>query len=249
MEITPVILLEVDAAVSPAMSGERRWLDLCIIRATDGCNKRRVQKELPYEQSRFAAPVFCLQRKQMTMLEETIGAGRLAQSKLIVEPSPRKHSISLAVAALVTPFDNVMLIASSDSLDIDERRLRRGIEAALVMARSGWFVSLCLNGAETEEGFEPFPINLSTKVQEGASLPFPEGAVPLGIELIAAAILLNIVQDHVPEVLTAAEIAVHDARASGPALFLDNEAYRGGASPSIYRVIFGHHDRQMAMII
>ncbi|WP_198283242.1 mannose-1-phosphate guanylyltransferase/mannose-6-phosphate isomerase [Sphingomonas sp. PAMC 26617] len=194
---------------------------------------------------RFAAPIVVANARHADMVEEQLHAVRAAAQALILEPVGRNTAPAIALAALAAPGDAPLLVMPSDHVILDVPAFHAAIEAALPLVEQGWLVTFGIDPHAPETGYGW--IRIGEEIAGGvhrvarfvekpprdaaeAMLAAGDHAWNGGIFLFRADAYLEALAVHAPEMLSACQRAMADARHDGARVFPDAEAF--GAAPS-----------------
>src|SRR5687767_2663710 len=89
----------------------------------------------------FAPPIVVAGREQAGMIEPQLAGLAVPPDLLLLEPCPRNTAPAIALAALCSGEDDVLLILPSDHVIADEAAFRAAIESALPCAAEDWLVT------------------------------------------------------------------------------------------------------------
>ncbi len=193
----------------------------------------------------FAAPIVVANARHVDMVETQLDAVAAAAQSLILEPVGRNTAPAIALAALAAPGDAPLLVMPSDHVILDVPAFHAAIEAALPLVEQGWLVTFGIDPHAPETGYGW--IRIGEEIAGGvhrvarfvekpprdaaeAMLAAGDHAWNGGIFLFRADAYLAALAVHAPEMLTACQRAMTDARHEGTRVFPDAEAF--GAAPS-----------------
>ncbi|WP_010162591.1 mannose-1-phosphate guanylyltransferase [Sphingomonas sp. PAMC 26617] len=193
---------------------------------------------------RFAAPIVVANARHADMVEEQLHAVSAAAQALILEPVGRNTAPAIALAALAAPGDAPLLVMPSDHVILDVPAFHAAIEAALPLVEQGWLVTFGIDPHAPETGYGW--IRIGEEISGGvhrvarfvekpprdaaeAMLAAGDHAWNGGIFLFRADAYLGALAVHAPEMLTACQHAMTDARRDGFRIFPDADAF--GAAP------------------
>jgi mannose-1-phosphate guanylyltransferase/mannose-1-phosphate guanylyltransferase/mannose-6-phosphate isomerase len=104
------------------------------------------------EPHRFQSPVIVASEDHADAVEAQCAAVGIAVS-LIVEPAARNTAAAIALAAMSSPPDEILLVMPSDHAIADGAAFRSAVEAALPHADAGWLVTLGIAPDRAETGY------------------------------------------------------------------------------------------------
>ncbi|WP_170318393.1 mannose-1-phosphate guanylyltransferase/mannose-6-phosphate isomerase [Sphingomonas sp. PAMC 26621] len=194
---------------------------------------------------RFAAPIVVANARHADMVEEQLHAVSAAAQALILEPVGRNTAPAIALAALAAPGDAPLLVMPSDHVILDVPAFHAAIEAALPLVEQGWLVTFGIDPHAPETGYGW--IRIGEEIAGGvhrvarfvekpprdaaeAMLAAGDHAWNGGIFLFRADAYLDALTAYAPEMLSACQRAMADARRDGTRVYPDAEAF--GAAPS-----------------
>ncbi len=206
------------------------------------------------DSSLFEAPVVVAAADQAEAVEaELPGLGRL-----ILEPAARNTAPAIALAALTTPPDALLLVLPSDQLIRDPAALIEAIERAAPFAKAGWIVTFGMKAERAETGYGYVQRGAALGDGVHAALRFvekPDEAAAAfyvadggydwngGIFLMAAGSYVAALGRHAPAILNAAEAAMAGARSEGARLHPDAAAFRASPAQAIDYAVMEKTDR------
>ena len=181
-----------------------------------------------------------------------------AASRLILEPAPRNTAPAIALAALHSARDDVLLVLPSDHLIEDGAGFRAAVAKALPFARDGWILTFGMKPQRAETGYGY--IRRGAALADGvhaaeAFVEKPDAATAEryvadggydwngGIFLFRAGVLLDALAAHAPDILAAAEAAMRGQRTEGRRVHPDAAAFRASPSQSIDYAVMEKADR------
>lgn len=199
----------------------------------------------------FAPPVIVVGEEDAQAAEAQLSGGR-APSKLVLEPCPRGTAAAVALAALETEVDDLLLILPSDHIIGDESAFRSAVATAAPLAADGWMVTFGIRADRPETGYGY--IKRGEKLAEGlfqatafVEKPPRERAETFladggytwnaGIFLLRAETMIDALAKYAPEVLAAARNALADARREGISVRPDARLFAAAPAASIDRAV------------
>ena len=103
------------------------------------------------EKAGFLAPLIVAGSIHLPHIEKQIGSR--VGAEVIVEPSARNTAAAIALAAHRLPADTVMLVCPSDHHIANIAAFHAAVQAAAMLAKDGWLVSLGIEATSPETGF------------------------------------------------------------------------------------------------
>jgi mannose-1-phosphate guanylyltransferase/mannose-1-phosphate guanylyltransferase/mannose-6-phosphate isomerase len=255
---------EPDSRVTPVIlsggAGTRLWplsrkgrpkqlLDL-----TGGGNMLALTAARVADAGLFAPPVIVAGAGQAEAIEaelSDIGA-------LILEPAARNTAPAIALAALDSAPDAVLLVLPSDHLVRDSEGFREGVRRGLPFARDGWIVTFGMKPDRAETGYgyiERGPelgegvhraVRFVEKPDAAAASAYVAGGAHDwngGIFLMRADACLAALAAHAPDILAAAEAAMTGAREEGARILPDAAAFCASPAQSIDYAVMEKADK------
>ena len=193
----------------------------------------------------FASPVVVTGTAHLTHVEEQLGD---AASQVIVEPQARNTAAAIALAALRLPAETVMLVCPSDHHIGDCAAFTVAALGAAALARKGWLVAFGIQATAPETGFgyilqgEPLG-DAGFKVSRFVEKPDLETAKGFlaeggyhwngGIFAFTAGAFLAELEQHRPQIASAARAAVELGLRDGRRFHPDPEAFAKIDSESV----------------
>lgn len=192
------------------------------------------------DDARFEAPVIVAGLGHEEMIEAELGEAGIAPALLILEPCPRNTAAAIALAALTSDEEALLLVLPSDHVIGDEDAFRSAIHSALPLAAEDWLVTfgIALTGPATGYGYirrgEPLGRGLfradafvEKPDRETATRYLAEGGHDwnAGIFLFRAAAFLRALEEFAPDILAAASAAIEAAETKDNRLMPDKAAF------------------------
>lgn len=208
----------------------------------------------------FATPILLGNAAHLNLMQAELAKHGLQAGQILIEPVVRSTAPAIAAAAVLvaeTDPDTLMLVAPSDHVVGQPDLLRAAALAASVDARLGRMVLFGITPTHPETGFGYIRAGNAIEAGRGGNALEPQVlAVAQFIEkpnetrakqliaagdcfwnsgmfLFTARTILAELALHAPDVLKAAEAAVHAGRRERTALFLDPQAFSASDSISI----------------
>ena len=192
----------------------------------------------------FAPPVVIAAAAHADLVDEQIEEAGL----LILEPCARNTAPAIALAAIWADADDLLLVMPSDHVIADAEAFRAAIAAARPFAGEGWLVTFGIRPDRPETGYGYIrrgePIGGGAFAAE-AFVEKPDLATAQGflaggrhdwnggIFLLRAGTLLDEMERHAPQILSAARAAMAGQRREGRRLFPDARGFAASPAQSI----------------
>lgn len=206
----------------------------------------------------FEAPIVVAGAADAEAIEAQLAAAGTAPASLILEPCGRNTAPAIALAALSSGADELLLVLPSDHRIGDENAFLSAVRAALPCAAADWLVTFGIAPDRPETGYG--------YIRRGAALAdglfrvaaFVEKPKPAlaeawlaegghdwnaGIFLLRAGALLEALETHAPDVLAAARAALEAGRRDGHRLYPQAEAFARAPALPIDVAVMEKSDR------
>ncbi|WP_174274858.1 mannose-1-phosphate guanylyltransferase/mannose-6-phosphate isomerase [Sphingomonas bacterium] len=196
----------------------------------------------------FASPIIVANAAHAGEIERQLGAVGVAESLLILEPAARNTAAAIALAALVSPADALLLVMPSDHVIADVPAFHRAIAAVAPLCGDGWLATFGItpDGPETGYGYIKRGPEIGLGVQqverfvekpdlETAKAYLADGSYSWngGIFLFTAGAYLAALAQHGPAILAAAQGAMEGARREGARVYPARDAFEGAPNEPI----------------
>jgi mannose-1-phosphate guanylyltransferase/mannose-6-phosphate isomerase len=201
--------------------------------------------------SGFAPPIVVCNQEHRFLIAEQLRAAGIASPRVVLEPVGRNSAPAIAAAALLVAEDEpdaVLWLLAADHVISDIEALQRSLDTAAVAARAGRIVTFGMRPTAPETGYGYIAIGSALDDAPGAyavaefvEKPDAANAARLatdgrhlwnsGMFVFTARTLLEEMETHAPDVLSAVGRAVADRRADLDFIRLGVKAFT--ASPSI----------------
>ncbi|HEY1144935.1 MAG TPA: sugar phosphate nucleotidyltransferase, partial [Allosphingosinicella sp.] len=122
-----------------ALTGERTMLQLTASRAADA--------------ARFAPPLVVASAEHADAIEAQLAEIGIVPGRLILEPAARNTAPAIALAALNTDPDSLLLVMPSDHVVRDADAFIAAVEAARPLAGEDWLVTFGIRPDRPEKGY------------------------------------------------------------------------------------------------
>ncbi|HMJ92601.1 MAG TPA: mannose-1-phosphate guanylyltransferase/mannose-6-phosphate isomerase [Allosphingosinicella sp.] len=103
--------------------------------------------------ARFGAPTIVASRGHGIAILGQLGEEGVAAAELILEPCARNTAAAIALAAVGSDEDDLLLVLPSDHAIADEAAFHAAIEAALPLAREDWLITFGIAPDRPETGY------------------------------------------------------------------------------------------------
>jgi len=206
----------------------------------------------------FAPPIVVSGEAQGDAVEAQLAEAGVAPALLILEPAARNTAPAIALAALASEPDDLLLILPSDHHVKDEAAFRAAMATARGAAEEGWLVTFGLRPERPETGYGY--IRAGTEIAPGtrraeAFVEKPDLATAQryvaggdhlwnsGMFLMRAGAYLNALRTHAPYLLPAVEAAMAGATREGARLLPQAQSFARAPSQSVDHAVMEKHDR------
>lgn len=195
--------------------------------------------------ARYDPPIIVSGAGHAALVDEQLGHPAAA---IILEPCARNTAPAIALAALATAPDAILLIMPSDHVIADIAAFEAAIAAALPLVGEGWFVTFGISPTGPETGYGYIAVGEELrggvhKVARFVEKPDRARAEAMiaggdhvwngGIFLLRADMYLGALAVHAPEMLAAAGAAMAGAARHGTHIHPDTAAFAACPSDSI----------------
>jgi mannose-1-phosphate guanylyltransferase/mannose-1-phosphate guanylyltransferase/mannose-6-phosphate isomerase len=102
---------------------------------------------------RFAPPILVAAADQAEAIRAQLAERGIVPDRLILEPLARNTAAAIALAALATDPDSLLLVMPSDHLIRDPAPLLEAVAAAVPLASEGWLVTFGITPHRPDPGF------------------------------------------------------------------------------------------------
>ena len=196
----------------------------------------------------FDAPIVVANADHAYEVEAQMAAVSAAPALLILEPVGRNTAPAIALAALETDGEALLLVLPSDHLIRDEAAFIEAVETAAPLAADGWLVTFGIRPDRAETGYgyiergraiAPGVFSAERFVEKPdratAESYLTDGGYDWngGIFLFRADRYLEELARHAPDILDSVRIAFDGARHEGSRLYPDPAAFAASRSQSI----------------
>jgi mannose-1-phosphate guanylyltransferase/mannose-1-phosphate guanylyltransferase/mannose-6-phosphate isomerase len=210
----------------------------------------------------FAPAIVVAGQDQAVLIEQSLAGLAVPPALLILEPCPRNTAPAIALAALCSGEDDLLLVLPSDHVIADEAAFRAAIESALPCAAEDWLVTFGAAPERPETGYgyirrgEPLDRGVfrADAFVEKPDRPTAEAWLAeggydwnAGIFLFRAAACLRALEEYAPDVLAAARGALAGQRRDGIRLHPDAAAF-GSAPAQPIDVAVMERSRRVAVV-
>lgn len=217
-----------------SLTHDQTMLQLTALRAADA--------------NRFDAPIIVANAAHATMIEDQLADVGLTPGSLILEPTGRNTAPAIALAALATGPEALLLVMPSDHVIADVAAFRAVIDAAQPLVEQGWLATFGITAHEPETGYGY--IQRGPEIGPGVHrvdrfVEKPDRATAEsylasgqyywngGIFLFTAQAYLDALALHDPEILAAGRAAMENADLAGKRIFPEAQAFARSPSDSI----------------
>jgi mannose-1-phosphate guanylyltransferase/mannose-1-phosphate guanylyltransferase/mannose-6-phosphate isomerase len=244
--ITPVIL--------SGGSGTRLWplsrtgRPKQLLSLTDEATMLQLTAVRTADPDRFETPIVVANAAHAGIIEDQLAATGQSGASLILEPSARNTAPAIALAALASDPDALLLVMPSDHVIADGNAFRAAIDAAQPVVEQGWLATFGITPDQPETGYGY--IERGEEIAPGvhrvtAFVEKPDRATAErylasgryswngGIFLFSARAYLDALEAHAPAIAASAHAAMSAARREGKRLFPHAEAFAASPSDSI----------------
>jgi mannose-1-phosphate guanylyltransferase/mannose-1-phosphate guanylyltransferase/mannose-6-phosphate isomerase len=200
------------------------------------------------EGPRFGPLVVVARAAHADLVEEQLQANGVAVETVILEPKPRNTAAAIALAALATQADAILLVLPSDHLIKDQAGFLAAVDRARSLAEQGWIVTFGIRpdhpetgygyilqgeplgeGAFAAEAFVEKPDAVTARAYVDAGTYHWNG----GIFMFRADAMLAALGEHAPDILDGTRSAWEKSQSQGIKVFPDPDAFGSVRSQSI----------------
>lgn len=207
------------------------------------------------DDTRYGAPVIVSGARHAALVDAQLG-GRSAT--VILEPCPRNTAPAIALAALASGPDALLLVMPSDHVIADPGAFEHAIAIALPLVSQGWFVTFGISPTAPETGYGYIAVGAPLaegihRVHRFVEKPDRSRAEAMiaggdhvwngGIFLLRADMYLGALASYAPEILGAAQAAMAGAARDGDHIHPGAEAFAACPSDSIDYAVMEKSDR------
>ena len=196
----------------------------------------------------FNPPLIIASAAHRHLLEEQLASASMAPSAILLEPSARNTAPAIALAALISEPDALLLVMPSDHAIEDVASFRRAVDTAAPLAQSGWIVTFGIEPGQPETGYGyikrggnlapgAYAVDRFVEKPDGdtARRMLAEGGYGWngGIFLFRASDMLAALQSHAPDIIDAARKSLAAAATEGAWITPDAASFAASPSDSI----------------
>jgi mannose-1-phosphate guanylyltransferase/mannose-1-phosphate guanylyltransferase/mannose-6-phosphate isomerase len=207
---------------------------------------------------RFAAPIVVANTAHADEIATQMAAVGVPDARLILEPAARNTAPAIALSAVASEPDDILLVMPSDHVIADVEAFHAAIERAAPLVEAGWLVTFGIQPTAPETGYgyicrgkeiavgvqrvERFVEKPDRATAEGY---LAEGRYSWngGIFLFTAGAYLEALDEFAPEMAAAARAAIADARHEDQQTYPDAAAFGRSPSDSIDYAVMEKADR------
>jgi mannose-1-phosphate guanylyltransferase/mannose-1-phosphate guanylyltransferase/mannose-6-phosphate isomerase len=206
----------------------------------------------------LGAPLVVAAAAQGEAVEAQLAEAGTPPSLLILEPAARNTAPAIALAALASEPEDLLLVLPSDHLVKDEAAFHAAVETARPAAEEGWLVTFGIAPSRPETGYgyirTGHPIG-GGAFQVEAFVEKPDLATAQaylvgrrhlwnsGMFLFRAAAYLQALREHAPYLLPAVEAAIAGGARHGARLVPEAQAFARAPSQSVDHAVMERHAR------
>lgn len=227
-----------------ALTGSRTMLQETALRATDP--------------ALFGPPLVVLGEDHWEACAVQLSEVGVHPTAMIVEPCSRGTAAAIALAALTSEANALLLVMPSDHLVADPAGFRAAVEVGRPLAKEGWLVTLGVAPDRPETGYGYVRQGEALGVgafRASAFVEKPPRALAerylveggyfwnSGIFLFRAGAFLKALDRHAPEVLAAARAALAGGREHEEAIRPEPAAFAAAPSTAVDRAVMEKSDR------
>ena len=214
----------------------------------------------------FAAPLVICNSEHRFMAAEQLGD---IESRIIIEPCSRNTAAAVAIAALASNPDDILLVLPSDHLFTDGNAFRAMMHSATPLAEAGHLVTFGVRPVFPATGYGYIKRGDAVNVDPGFNVDNgfhvkqfvekPDAATAqqyllsgdyfwnCGVFMFRAATLLEAMQLHAPAVLNACKKAYAHHSIDLEFIRLDSEAFAAAPNISIDYAVMEHTDKAVVV--
>lgn len=210
----------------------------------------------------FASPMVVTGAEDADAVEAQLAAAGVTPDLTVLEPAPRGTAAAIALAALASEPDSLLLVLPSDHAVGDEAAFRSAVAAAAPSAAEGWLVTFGIAPDRPETGYGY--IRRGPRLAEGlyrverfaekpsvgdATAWLAEGGYDwnAGIFLFHAGVYLDALARHAPDIESACRAAWSRSSRAGQRVTPDSERFAAVPSLSVDVAVMERADRVAVM--
>ncbi|WCT73621.1 mannose-1-phosphate guanylyltransferase/mannose-6-phosphate isomerase [Sphingomonas naphthae] len=254
--ITPVILSGGSGTRLWPMSRAAKPKQLLALTSTDSMLQLTARRSS--DDTRFDRPLVVGNARHAEMIEEQLEAISLPAASLVLEPAGRNTAPAIALAALLTRPDAILLVMPSDHVINDVSAFRAAIETAVPLVEDGWLVTFGIaptapdtgygyirRGETLAPGIERVEKFVEKPDRATAEAYLAEGCYSWngGIFLFRADAYLVELGRHAPEMLAAVRESLDKGVRQGQRVYPEEAAFKAAPSDSIDYAVMEKADR------
>ena len=210
----------------------------------------------------FASPLIICAQKHRFLVKKLLPSSLSDDAQVIMEPCGRNTAAAICAAALAAPgADDILLILPSDHYIPDAKAFGDAVRAASDLARDGQIITFGIRptgphtgfgyikrGDELAPGYKVASFHEKPD-QETAQAYLKEGGYDwnAGIFMMRADIILQELERHAPDILSAVRAAWEARNDDLGDILLDPEAFAEVRAQSIDYAVLEHTDRAVVM--
>ena len=206
----------------------------------------------------FAPPIIVANARHAALIEQQLRAVGVAPAAIILEPAGRNTAPAIALAAVEAGADQLLLVMPSDHVISDVPAFHAAIKAAQPLVEQGWLCTFGITPDAPETGYGWIKIGEAIgdgvhrvdrfvekppRDQAEAMLASGNHAWNGGIFLFRADRYLAALDEHAPEIASAARAAVAGATRTGVVVAADPQSFMASPSDSIDYAVMEKADR------
>jgi mannose-1-phosphate guanylyltransferase len=210
------------------------------------------------DRTRFNAPMVVAGTSHVDHINTQIAALAITDAQIMVEPSARNTAPAIALAALASDPDAIMLVMPSDHVIADNTAFQSAIDIATPLADAGWLITFGISptGPETGYGYIQSGEAIAAgahRVQRFVEKPVAARAAAMitsgdhvwngGIFLFRADVYLAALAQFAPEMLAACQSAIAAATHEGNQIHPETAAFAASPSNSIDYAVMEKSDK------
>lgn len=206
-----------------------------------------------------AAPLVVTNRREASRVAEQLAAAGLPLGPMLLEPAGRNTAAAVAAAALTADPDTLLLVLPADHVITDLKRFVEAVEVAATAAEEGNLVTFGVVPTRPETGYGYIQagegkavrkvVRFVEKPDSATARSWVESGDYLwnsGMFLFGAAVVVEELRRHAPQVAEAVEAAVAEAVRGEEGLLL-GERFLDAPQVSIDTAVMEHTDRAVVV--